>query len=80
MVRIIAAESLAQLGDRSGIPILISFLRDEARGLRKMAATALQRIGDASALKALAYLSAKDSNEDVREAATKAVEEIRARE
>ena len=79
-VRILAAESLGQLGDRSGIPVLISFLREEASGLRKMAAAALRRIGDASALEALSYLSAKDSNEDVREAATKAVEEIRARE
>jgi len=79
-VRIIAGESLALLGDRSGVPLLINFLKSEATGVRRMAAAALGRVSDSSAVESLSYLAVKDSNEDVREAAMKAVEEIRARE
>ncbi|GEM_PF-2505485 len=79
-VRIVAGESLALLGDRSGVPVLAGILRDEAPGIRRTAAAALGRIGDDSVLRSLTYIAEKDPNEDVREAAMKAVEEIRARE
>ncbi len=79
-IRIISAESLALLNDNSGIPLLISFLKDDSVAIRKAAAVALRRMRVEAALDALIYVSNKDPNEEVRQVATKAIEEIRARE
>ena len=77
-VRERAAEALGELKDARAVEPLILALNGEDEG-RFQAAFALGRIGDKRAVEPL-ILALNDKNEDVREKAAKALEEIRKNE
>ena len=74
-VREAAAEALAKIG-KSAVPSLTKLLKSRDPIIRKSAAETLGKIGDKSAIPALRALGKKDPNENVREAAEFAINQI----
>jgi HEAT repeat protein len=83
-VRYEAIVALGEIGDRQAVPALIEALNDEESKVRYQAAEVLGRMGDAEALSALEKLAREDESKtifgEVKDAATKAIEQIKARQ
>jgi len=83
-LRIRYIEALGYLRERSAVPRLIESLGDPDATVRHFAVSALGRIGDERAIPTLGQVAAKDPARDykgrfyLREAAQKAIEQIRA--
>jgi HEAT repeat protein len=73
-----AAEALGKLKDPRAVEPLMAALKDTDKSVRRAAAAALERLGDERAVPALEAAAAGDAEADVREAARKALEKIRA--
>jgi len=73
-----AAVALAEMGDTRAVDTLIRYLKDELCLTRQEAARTLGHLGNPKALNSLKRISEDDPYAFVREAATKAVNEIEA--
>jgi len=67
---------LGMVGDPRAVPVLLDALRDNDAALRMVAAAALGKIGDPDAADALRLAALKDSNAQVRKAASRAFRKI----
>ena len=68
---------LGEAGDPRAVPVLIDALRHTDPLLRKLAAEALGKIGDESALRPLHLAATNDENRYVQKAAEKAYEKVK---
>lgn len=69
---------LGMTGDARAVPVLVQALRDADDTLRMLAAQALGKIGDPAAAEPLRLAAVKDSNTQVRRAASKAYKAVTA--
>lgn len=75
-VRQMAAFALGEIGDEAaGIPALLKALRDDTSGVRRQAAMSLGKLAGEAAIPALRQ-AIWDSDDSVRKAAKKAIEQI----
>jgi HEAT repeat protein len=74
-----AVWALGELKDPRALEPLLAALRDEVSGVRFHAATALGKIKSQSAVEPLRRIAENDTDSDVREAATQAMEKIQGR-
>jgi HEAT repeat protein len=74
--RTLVAKLLADIGDTSAVPALITALHDHSVWVRLPAVEALGKIGDNSAVEALASALANDHQAEVRTAAREALQNI----
>lgn len=70
---------LGEAGDPKAVPVLIDALRDTDPLLRKLAAEALGKIGDPQAERPVHLVAMNDDNPQVKKAARKAYERIKAK-
>jgi HEAT repeat protein len=71
---------LSRFKDKRSIDVLVLALADTNEEIRQLAATGLGDIGDSQAVAALERAAQNDTHADARDAAAKAIEQIKARE
>ena len=71
-----AARALGNIGDKRAVPALVKLLDDKEWQVRFYAVEALGKIGDSSAANPIADIMIKDSNNEVRLAAIKSLDQV----